>query len=108
MTQKGIAKHTAGINSQNFFKELGKTTKCKETTSSVIDDIHGSSNIASHFKTIYESLFNEQNSDDLDDIEAEINEGINNSGEDSMNFINDTNKKQKLQFQNNVCTMLSQ
>ena len=29
-----------------------KTGKCKETTSSVIDDIHGASNISEHFKQL--------------------------------------------------------
>ena len=49
-----------GINSTQFFKELEKSTNCKETTSSVIDDIYGASKISKHFKDQYEKLFNEQ------------------------------------------------
>ena len=78
----------SGINSKSFFKEINKSTTYKEASSSVIDDKHGSKNIADHFKTIYESLFNEQSNANLNNIEKEINEGIQNNINDSLYYIN--------------------
>merc|ERR1719319_2185081 len=77
-----------GLNSTQFFKELGKPTYCKETTSSVIDDIYGATKISEHFKDQYEKLFNEQKTEDLDDIEKEITLGIENNSKASSEFIN--------------------
>ena len=42
-----------GINSSMFFKELGQTGKCGDCISSVIDDVHGASNISKIFMKLY-------------------------------------------------------
>ena len=49
------------MGSPAMFEEIKKSCKDKNAeTSSVIDDVHGASNISNHFKNIYEQLYNEQ------------------------------------------------
>ena len=64
----------ATIRSLKKFKKSGQN---KETLSNEIDDKFGAQNICDHFKEQYENLYNEQSNDDeLDDIEQQINNGI--------------------------------
>ena len=78
------------INSQQSHKELNKVGKCKENISNVVDDVYGASNIAEHFKNVYEQLYNEQ-SDNIGDIEILINNNISNDDGKANEFVKSFN-----------------
>ena len=65
------------LGQPDFFKELKKDSKSGDSLFTVIDDHHGTSEIANHFKGLYEKLYNEQVNDNLNDIAGKIKDGIN-------------------------------
>ena len=67
------------IDSPDIFEDIKRS--CKEKNSdltSVVDDVHGAKNISSHFKTLYEDLYNEQQ-----DISPHLVADINNNVADN-------------------------
>ena len=54
----------------------------------MIDDHHGSVQISEHFKQLYEKLYNEQNTDNLEQIESEIEKKINENKDSSIASMN--------------------
>ena len=65
---------------KNIFSEIRKVRKSQNSTSTNIDGKSGSAQISEHFKTIYETLFNEQSNaqeeQKLDNLYDSINDGI--------------------------------
>ena len=80
---------TGKIN--DILKHIKSSRKNKSGITKTMDGVSGSENIASHFKNIYEGIYNQHDSTDkVHDILFDLNSRIRNQDRDELNKISET------------------